>query len=119
MLTTEQIKQAAQLLLQAEREVKPVRQLDEPFPGIETAVSYAVLDAVVAANVAAGPRRRGRTGGLATRAMQSVQGVDEPDYGHLLDDMFYADGDRIPVERYIVPRVEAELAFILKEPRSG
>jgi 2-oxo-hept-3-ene-1,7-dioate hydratase len=119
MLTTEQIKQAAQLLLQAEREVKPVRQLDETFPGIEIADSYAIQKEVIAAKIAAGARLRGHKIGLTSRAMQSIQGIDEPDYGHLLDDMFYADGDRIPVERYIVPRVEAELAFILKEPLSG
>src|SRR5690606_39820110 len=83
MLTTEQIKQAAQLLLQAEREVKPVRQLDETFPGIEIADSYAIQKEVIAAKIAAGARLRGHKIGLTSRAMQSIQGIDEPDYGHL------------------------------------
>ncbi|HEY4542479.1 MAG TPA: fumarylacetoacetate hydrolase family protein, partial [Noviherbaspirillum sp.] len=44
---------------------------------------------------------------------------DEPDYGYLLDDMFYNDGDAIPASRFIVPRVEVELAFVLGKPLRG
>jgi len=119
MLTTEQHKQAARLLLQAEREVKPVRQLDETFPGLDIADAYAIQKEVLATKLAAGARLRGHKIGLTSRAMQKIQGIDEPDYGHLLDDMFYTDGDAIPVDRFIVPRVEAELAFILNKPLSG
>jgi 2-oxo-hept-3-ene-1,7-dioate hydratase len=45
--------------------------------------------------------------------------IDEPDYGTLLDDMFFNDGSDIPVSRFIVPRVEVELAFILGKPLKG
>src|SRR5699024_12646595 len=51
--------------------------------------------------------------------MQAIQGINEPDYGYLLDNMFFSDGDTIPVDRFIVPRVEVELAFILDKPLKG
>jgi 2-oxo-hept-3-ene-1,7-dioate hydratase len=51
--------------------------------------------------------------------MQLAVGVTEPDYGVLLDDMFYDDGSEIPTDRFIAPRIEAELAFRLKSDLSG
>ncbi|MFT0546473.1 2-oxo-hept-4-ene-1,7-dioate hydratase [Allopusillimonas ginsengisoli] len=119
MLTPAQHKQAAQLLLQAERQAKPVKQLDETFPGMEIADSYAIQKEVLAAKLAAGSQLRGHKIGLTSKAMQNIQGINEPDYGFLLDDMFFSDGDTIPVDRFIVPRVEVELAFILNKPLKG
>ncbi|HEX5958664.1 MAG TPA: 2-oxo-hepta-3-ene-1,7-dioic acid hydratase, partial [Hyphomicrobiaceae bacterium] len=57
--------------------------------------------------------------GLTSKAMQNAVNIREPDYGVLLDDMFYYDGAEIPSERYISLRVEAELAFVLKERLKG
>lgn len=51
--------------------------------------------------------------------MQRSSNITEPDYGVLLDDMLFKDGLDIPFERFIVPRVEVELAFILKDGLSG
>jgi 2-oxo-hept-3-ene-1,7-dioate hydratase len=51
--------------------------------------------------------------------MQRSSGIDEPDYGHLLDTMMIADGAKVPHERYCVPRVEVELAFVLGKPLHG
>jgi 2-oxo-hept-3-ene-1,7-dioate hydratase len=51
--------------------------------------------------------------------MQRSSGIDEPDYGILLDDMMYADGARIPADRFCVPRIEVELAFVLGKPLKG
>jgi 2-oxo-hept-3-ene-1,7-dioate hydratase len=51
--------------------------------------------------------------------MQSIAGIDEPDYGALLDDMFYADGAAIPVNRFIEPRLECGLAFIIGRAVKG
>ncbi len=46
-------------------------------------------------------------------------GVDEPDYGHLLDDMFFFEGDAVPAGRFLYPRVEVEVGFVLGAPLSG
>ncbi len=51
--------------------------------------------------------------------MQASSQIDEPDYGALLDDMFFAEGSDIPFDRFIVPRVEVELAFVLGQPLHG
>lgn len=119
MLTADQHKEAARLLLQAEREVRPVPQLDLTFPGMEIADSYAIQQQVLAAKLAAGGRMRGHKIGLTSKAMQNIQGINEPDYGFLLEDMFFSDGGTIDAGRFIVPRVEVELAFILERPLSG
>ena len=51
--------------------------------------------------------------------MQRAGNITEPDYGTLLDDMQFRDGGDIPTARFIVPRVEVELAFILKDRLLG
>lgn len=51
--------------------------------------------------------------------MQEMLGADRPDYGHIFDDMIYSQGEAIPVEKYIAPRVEFEIAFVLKEDIDG
>lgn len=119
MLTEAQRREAAQLLMEAERNVKPATQLDKTFPGMEIADSYAIQQEILSTKLAAGAKLRGHKIGLTSKAMQATVGIDEPDYGHLLDNMFYQDGDSIPVERFIVPRVEVELAFILGKPLKG
>jgi 2-oxo-hept-3-ene-1,7-dioate hydratase len=45
--------------------------------------------------------------------------MTEPDYGALLDHMMFRDGQTIPAGRFIRPRLEVELAFVLKEDLSG
>ena len=66
-----------------------------------------------------GRRARGHKIGLTSRAMQQSSQIDEPDYGVLLDDMFFPDRDAIPFKRFIVPRVEVELAFVLSQRLEG
>jgi 2-oxo-hept-3-ene-1,7-dioate hydratase len=112
-------KRAAGLLLQAEREVKPVAQLAETFPGLEIEDSYAIQREVIAAKIKRGAKLRGHKIGLTSKAMQAAAGIGEPDYGHLLDDMFHDDGAVLAAERFIVPRIEVELAFVLGKPLKG
>src|SRR5690606_32615695 len=57
--------------------------------------------------------------GLTSRPMQRAVNITEPDYGVLLDTMLFQDGGTIPVGRFIEPRVEVEVAFILREPLQG
>jgi len=119
MLSDADRKKAAQLLLEAERTVTPVAQLADTFPGMEIADSYAIQQETLSVRLAAGARLRGHKIGLTSKVMQATVGIDEPDYGYLLDDMFYSDGDTVDVSRFIVPRVEVELAFILGKPLRG
>ncbi len=106
-------------LEQAERTRTPRRQLLRDFPQLTIDDSYAIQVAWMAHKIAIGRSIRGRKIGLTSRAMQQAFGISEPDYGTLLDDMFFADGEVIPGDRFIVPMVEVELAFVLGRPLAG
>jgi 2-oxo-hept-3-ene-1,7-dioate hydratase len=103
----------------AEQNRRPRRQLRREFPDLDIDDSYAIQAAWMAHKAAAGRRLLGRKIGLTSRAMQQAFGIAEPDYGTLLDDMFFADGALIPGDRFIVPMVEVELAFVLGAPLAG
>ncbi|CAB3727966.1 2-oxo-hept-4-ene-1,7-dioate hydratase [Achromobacter deleyi] len=119
MLNEASRQRAADLLIEAERTGVPTTQLDQAFPGIEIDDAYAIQQRIIAAKLAAGARLRGHKIGLTSKAMQSTVGINEPDYGHLLDTMFFQDGDTIATDTLIVPRVEVELAFVLGKPLKG
>ncbi|MDX3434374.1 fumarylacetoacetate hydrolase family protein [Streptomyces sp. ME01-18a] len=75
--------------------------------------AYAVQAAIMRGRLADGRRVIGHKIGLTSAVVQRQFGVFEPDFGVLLDDMEYADGESIPLDRFIQPRVEAEVAFVL------
>ena len=114
----ELVQQLARELHESERSRKQVEHFSKRHPGMTIADGYAVSRAWVAMKIAEGRQVRGHKIGLTSRAMQQSSQIDEPDYGTLLDDMFFAPGD-IPADRFIAPRVEVELAFILKQPLRG
>ncbi len=95
-----------------------VRHFSARFPQMTVADGYAIQRAWVAMRLAEGRTVKGRKIGLTSRAMQQSSQIDEPDYAPLLDDMFFPPGD-IPFDRFIAPRVEVELAFVLAEPLEG
>lgn len=118
MLDAETIHRLAAELDASEKSRVQVEHFSKRFPGMTIADGYAVSRAWVAMKIAAGRRVRGHKIGLTSRAMQQSSQIDEPDYGTLLDDMFFAPGD-LPTDRFIAPRVEVELAFILKRRLAG
>ena len=69
--------------------------------------------------IADGAVVKGKKIGLTSKAMQDMLGVDRPDYGHILDDMIHGEGEPIDTGKYIAPRVEFEIAFVLKEDIDG
>ena len=118
MFDTATIHQLALELNESERSRKQVEHFSKRHPGMTIEDGYAVSRAWVAMKIAEGRQVRGHKIGLTSRAMQLSSQIDEPDYGTLLDDMFFEPGD-IPTERFIAPRVEVELAFILKRTLEG
>jgi 2-oxo-hept-3-ene-1,7-dioate hydratase len=119
MLDQSLILQAAARLDQAERSREQVRQFSLDHPAITLDDAYAIQRAWVAQKIKDGRKLVGHKIGLTSRAMQVSSNITEPDYGALLDDMFFDEGTDIPFERFIVPRVEVELAFILGKPLKG
>lgn len=100
-------------LAEAARARVPTAPLTAEFGDLDVETAYAIQLANVEARLAAGATVRGHKVGLTSAAMQEMLGVGEPDYGHLLDDMFYDDGAVVPAARFLQPRVEIEIAFWL------
>ncbi len=109
----------ARRLDESERSRKQIRQFSLEFPDITIADSYAIQREWLAMKLAAGRQVKGHKIGLTSKAMQYASNISEPDHGVLLDDMFFANGATIPPGRFIVPRVEVELAFVLGRPLAG
>jgi 2-oxo-hept-3-ene-1,7-dioate hydratase len=103
----------------AERARTAIGQFSQRHPGMTVGDSYAIQRAWVEIKIAEGRVARGRKIGLTSRAMQISSQISEPDHGVLLDDMFFRDGGEVPTARFIVPRIEVELAFVLAKPLAG
>jgi 2-oxo-hept-3-ene-1,7-dioate hydratase len=112
--------QALALELQAARKTRiPLRHFSQRFPQMTVEDGYAIQREWVKLELAAGRRILGRKIGLTSRAMQLSSQIDEPDYAPLMDDMFFNGGGDIPIDRFIAPRIEVELAFVLGQPLEG
>lgn len=119
MLTDDQRRAAAASLLHAEVERRPIPQLSRIYPEMEIADAYAVQALWAEARIAEGARVAGHKIGLTSRAMQMASKMTEPDYGRILDDALFADGARIPADRFLKPRLEVELAFVMGQDLRG
>ena len=119
MLTEAERRSAADDLLRAEKERRPIAQLSKTFPNIEIGDAYRIQDIWMQERIAAGARMVGHKIGLTSRAMQQASKMTEPDYGRILDDALYNDGAKIPMGRFIKPRLEVELAFVMGQDLSG
>ena len=119
MLTDEERRRGAADLTRAETERVAIPQLSRTFPNIEIADAYVIQRLWAEGRMAKGARHIGHKIGLTSRAMQMASKMTEPDYGHLLDDMLYNDGARIPADRFLAPRLEVELAFVMGEKLKG
>ena len=104
---------AARALADAERDAKPIVPLREQWVKLDVEDAYAIQQRNIAMRVTNGATIRGHRVGLSSRVMQEMMGVDEPDYDHLLDDMFVFEGDTIDTSGLCMPRVEVEVAFVL------
>ncbi|NUB43536.1 2-oxo-hepta-3-ene-1,7-dioic acid hydratase [Fertoebacter nigrum] len=115
-MTPDQIAEAATSLFTAERTGVQCGLLSLRYPGMTLDDAYAVQAAFVALK---GRRGIGWKIGLTSRAMQQALNITTPDSGVLLDDMLFADGATVPRGRFIQPRVEAEIAFVMRAPLQG
>ncbi|MEV5879496.1 2-keto-4-pentenoate hydratase [Streptomyces sp. NPDC052101] len=119
MLTDSQRQRAAEILRSAEHSRQPVAPLTETYPEIDTEDAYEIQLVNIRHRVTTGAEVRGHKVGLSSPVMQRMMGVDEPDYGHLLDDMELRADTPVPVSRYCCPRVEVEVGFVLGDDLPG
>ena len=113
------VAEVADRLWRAEIEHSPISPITDAHPELALEDAYAIQTYNIDRRVGSGRVVRGRKVGLTSRPMQELLGVSEPDFGVLLDDMFVEDGDEIPLETMLQPRVEAEMAFVIGADLAG
>lgn len=118
-MTPQEVEAAAEALDEAERTRRQIGLLSLKHPGMTMDDAYAVQAAWTARKLAAGRRIIGRKIGLTSKAMQQALGIDIPDSGVLFDDMLFSNGATVPAGRFIQPRIEAEIAFVMKTDLCG
>jgi len=118
-MDADSVEKAAGALLGAYASRTALPPLTAAYPDMSVSDAYAVQRAQVAAWTAEGRQVKGHKVGLTSAAMRRQLGVDQPDFGHLLDSMFVPDDSAADVARFVQPRVEPEVAFVLGRPLSG
>jgi 2-keto-4-pentenoate hydratase len=111
--------ETAALLDQAEQSRIPLPPLSQEYPTLTPAQAYAIQSAWLDLKLAKGARLIGRKIGLTSRAMQELLGVDQPDYGFLLDSMTVSSGSTLSRTDFLLPRIEPEIAFWLAKDLKG
>lgn len=106
-------------LAQAAQSRKPIAPLTSAYPAIDVVDAYEIQLINIRQRVAEGARVLGHKVGLSSLAMQQMMGVDEPDYGHLLDEMQVFEDEPVTAGKYLYPRVEVEVGFILSAGLPG
>lgn len=104
---------AAAALRGARQQRRPIPPISATFgiTGLEEA--YAVAAVNTASALAQGRRLTGLKVGLTSKAVQQQLGVNQPDFGVLLDDMEVLSGEAVPMARLMQPKAEAEIALVV------
>ena len=110
---------AAADLLEAERTGEQIGLLSLRHPEMTMDDAYTIQMALIQQKLAAGRTITGWKIGLTSKAMQAALGIDIPDSGVLFDDMLFDNGTTVPAGRFIQPRIEVEIAFVMKKPLAG
>ncbi|MEV0974029.1 2-keto-4-pentenoate hydratase [Microtetraspora glauca] len=113
MLEAAQRVSAADRLWAAQRDREPIAPLTESLPDIDVVDAYEIQLINIRRQLAGGARVYGHKVGLSSLVMQRMMGVDEPDYGHLLDTMVLSEDTPIEAGAYCYPRIEVEIGYVL------
>ncbi len=109
----------ARALYDARRTRVPIPPFTDADPTLGMADGYAIQRELIELLLADGDRIVGHKVGLTSKPMQKMVGVDSPDYGPVLASTIYRDGDTIPAGRFIAPKIEAEIVFVIGERLEG
>ncbi|MEU4650136.1 fumarylacetoacetate hydrolase family protein [Nocardia fluminea] len=119
MTTHTAVTEAAQRLASAAAQRLPCAPVRDLIGSTDIDAAYRVQSRNITAALTGGRHRVGRKIGLTSPAVQQQLGVDQPDFGVLLDDMDCTGQDRIGIDRLLQPRIEAEIAFVLRSDIPG
>jgi 2-keto-4-pentenoate hydratase len=120
MTSTDQaLDELADRLWQAEADRVPVEPVSQDRPDLTVDEAYAIQNRNITRRVTAGSVVRGRKVGLSSRRSQKLMGVDEPESGVLLDDMFLDDSEIVPFDALLQPRVVSVIALVLASDLAG
>ena len=119
MLSDATREELAAELARAEQDRVALDPLTSRHPAIDVVDAYEIQLINIRRRVAQGARVVGHKVGLSSEAMQTMMGVDEPDYGHLLADMEVFEDRPVPAGTYLYPRVEVEVGFLLADDLPG
>lgn len=106
-------------LYRAEKEVFEVEPLTKRDPNLTVDDAYQIQLLTKETKEKNGLKVIGKKVGLTSKAMQAMLNVDEPDYGHLFDDMIIQNDETILLKDYVSPKIEAEIGFVLKKSLKG
>jgi 2-keto-4-pentenoate hydratase len=106
-------REQARALFEARATGKPIAPFTDADPSLGMAEGYAIQRELVALLLAEGDSVIGYKVGLTSAPMQRMLGVDSPDHGPVLASTVYRDGDTVPLDRFIAPKIEAEIVFVL------
>ena len=109
----------ARALYDARRTRVPIPPFTDDDPTLGMADGYAIQRELIDLLLADGDSIVGHKVGLTSKPMQKMVGVDSPDYGPVLSSTVYRDGDTIPASRFIAPKIEAEIVFVIGERLEG
>jgi 2-keto-4-pentenoate hydratase len=109
----------ARALYDARRTRVPIPPFTDADPTLGMADGYAIQKELVQLLLADGDTIIGHKVGVTSKAMQKMIGIDSPDYGPVLTSTVYRDGDTIPLDRFIQPKIEAEIVFVLGDRLQG
>lgn len=113
------ITEIARELLEAEKNCRPIDEISKRYPGMTIDDAYAVQLKTIEEKVKAGAVVVGRKIGLTSKAMQALIGIDEPDFGIIVNSKVFREGEVIPTSSMMMPRIEAEIGFLLKDDLKG
>ncbi|MGE6599156.1 2-keto-4-pentenoate hydratase [Bacillus proteolyticus] len=113
------IKELADELVQAENSRVGILPFTERYDNLSVEDAYNIQLEVVGRKLESGRSIIGKKVGLTSVAMQQMLGVNEPDYGHLLDDMKIESGSEVSMSSFVTPKIEAEIGFVLEQDLNG
>jgi 2-keto-4-pentenoate hydratase len=113
------LSEVAQKLMTSTKDLTPIDPLTGTYPDITLDEAYRIQLITVEKGLAEGRKVVGKKIGLTSPAMQQMFNVNEPDYGHLFNDMLVSEGEGVATSRLLQPRIEGEIAFILERDLSG